>query len=276
MDKAKRRQLLALTECSIMIALSTVLSIIKIVDLPCGGAITAASMLPIVIAVYRHGALWGLGVAAVNSVIQLLLGLNNLSYAVNWQAAVAIILFDYVIAFSVFALSGVFKNWIKDQSAAVVLGVILSSVLRYTCHTIVGCTVWAGISIPTTAAILYSLSYNATYMIPETIILSLAAGYVLSLLDLRAQMPRRIQRGERDALSVWCSASAGVTLLGGVAASVAIIFSKLQNEESGELDFGGFANVNYTALGITLGACILVAAALYLVVKQRDCKKKKG
>ena len=33
-----------------------------------------------------------------------------------------------------------------------------------------GCTVWAGVSIPSTDGLLYSLSYNATYMIPETII----------------------------------------------------------------------------------------------------------
>ena len=63
-----------------MIALSTVLSLIKIIDMPYGGSVTVASMLPIVIAAYRHGAIWGLGTAMVNSAMQLLLGLNNLSY----------------------------------------------------------------------------------------------------------------------------------------------------------------------------------------------------
>lgn len=274
MDKTKRRRLLALTECSIMIALSTVLSIIKIVELPYGGSITAASMLPIVIAVYRHGSLWGLGVAAVNSAIQLLLGLNALSYAVNWQAAVAIILFDYILAFSAFALSGLFKKRVTNQSTAVILGVILASALRYACHTIVGCTVWAGISIPTGAAILYSLSYNATYMIPETVILALAAGYVFSVLDFGYELPRRIQRRETDKVSAWCSVGAGVSLLGGIAAAVAIVFSKLQNEESGELDFSGFASVNYVALGITLGATLLTSLVLYLVIKHRESRAK--
>ena len=135
-----------MTECSIMVALSTVLSLIKIIDMPYGGSVTVASMLPIVIAVYRHGASWGLGAALVNSAIQLLLGMNNLSYFTTWQSVVAIILLDYVLAFGVFALSGIFRKVEKRQNYALIYGVILASLLRYLCHTIAGATVWAGIN----------------------------------------------------------------------------------------------------------------------------------
>lgn len=270
MQKTKKHSTFALVECAIMIALSTVLSIIKIIDLPYGGSVTVASMLPIVIAVYRHGWAYGIGVCLVNSAIQLLFGMNTLSYAVNWQAAAAIILFDYIIAFSVFALSAVFKKKIKNQVTAISLGVVLSSLLRYLCHTIVGCTVWAGISIPTSAAILYSLSYNATYMIPETLILVLTTAYIFGELDFSRKLPARARGDRLDKTSSYLILSAGLSLLVGIIIDIALVFSKLQNEESGELDFSGFANVNYTALIIVTAIAIALFLTLYLIVKKRE------
>ena len=272
MDKAKHSPVTALTECAIMIALSTVLSIIKIVDLPYGGSITAASMLPIVIAVYRHGTAWGFGIAAVSSTIQLLLGLNTLSYAVTWQAAVAIILFDYIIAFTVFAFSGIFKNKIKSTVIAVLLGILLSSVLRFICHTAVGCTVWAGISIPTSAALIYSISYNATYMIPETIILALAGTYVFSILDFSHRIPRRIKRESTDSVSSYCALGAGIILLAALITDVALVFGVLQNAESGELDFSGIVNVNLPALISVTAVGVLIPAILVTIIKLRQKK----
>lgn len=263
----------ALAECSIMVALSTVLSVLKIIELPYGGSVTAASMLPIVIAVYRHGGLFGIGVAAVNSTIQFLFGMSNLAYAFNWQAAVAIVLFDYIFAFSVFALSGVFKRMFRDQSAAMLLGVLLASVLRYVCHTIVGCTVWAGISIPTEAAITYSLSYNATYMIPETLILLLATAYVFSVLDFRFEIPRRIKRSVSDKVGGILIICAGLTLLVGLVTDVVLVFSKLQNSESGEFDLGGFADVNATALIIVTAVTVVASAVLIVLAKLRERRK---
>ena len=44
-----------LTESAIMLAFATVLSLIKIVDMPFGGSVTACSMLPILIIAYRYG-----------------------------------------------------------------------------------------------------------------------------------------------------------------------------------------------------------------------------
>ena len=260
----------ALAECSVMVALSTVLSILKIVELPYGGSVTAASMLPVIIAVYRHGGLFGLGVAAANSTIQFLLGMNNLAYAITWQAAVAIVVFDYILAFSVFALSGAFKRVFSDQRAAVLLGVLLASVLRYACHTVVGCTVWAGISIPTGAAIIYSLSYNATYMIPETLFLMLAVAYVFSVLDFRYTTPRKAAKSTHDKLSGILLICAGLSLLSGLVTDIVLVFSKLQNESSGELDFSGFTNVNLPALITVNTISLVLTATLIIAAKLRE------
>ena len=40
----------------------------------------------------------------------MLLGISNVQYATNVQTAVLIILFDYIIAYSVIGLASMFKN----------------------------------------------------------------------------------------------------------------------------------------------------------------------
>ena len=152
MNSKAKTSLLTLTECSLMIALATVLSVFKLFEMPYGGSITLASFVPIVLIAYRHGAKCGLGTAAVAAVIQMLLGLKNFSYFTTWQSIVALALFDYVIAFAVFGLSGIFRKSLKNQALAVTTGGFFACVLRYICHVISGATVWAGLSIPTEAA----------------------------------------------------------------------------------------------------------------------------
>lgn len=75
MEKTKKTG--TLVECSVLIAMAFVLSFIKIIDMPYGGAVTAASMLPIIIAGYRNGLKWGLITSFTYSILQLLTGLSN-------------------------------------------------------------------------------------------------------------------------------------------------------------------------------------------------------
>lgn len=112
-----KNRTLPLVECAIMIALATVLSMVKLAELPYGGSITIASMLPIAIIAYRRGMGWGLGSAFVYAVIQQLLGLNSLSYVTTWQSVVAVILLDYIVAFTVVGFAGIFRNAIKKSGS---------------------------------------------------------------------------------------------------------------------------------------------------------------
>lgn len=183
-----------LTESALMLAAAFVLSLIPVVSMPFGGSVTLASMLPLILVAYRHGTLWGLLTGFAGSLLQLLMGLNNLSYATSAAAAVAIILLDYVVAFTVLGLGGVFRSKQRTQTSSLVVGVLVCCVLRYICHVISGCTVWAGVSIPDTQGLLYSLSYNAAYMVPETVI-TVAAAVALSLsLDLSGDKLRAAQK----------------------------------------------------------------------------------
>ena len=87
-------------------------------------------------------------------------------------------LFDYVVAYAVLGLSGVFMNKIKNRVLAAVLGTVLVCLLRYLCHFITGITVWREIA-DLWEAIWFSITYNGTYMIPEIIITPLGVAAIV-------------------------------------------------------------------------------------------------
>lgn len=265
MKTKSSKQIVAMIECSMMIALSTVFSLIKLVDMPYGGSVTIASMLPIVIAAYRHGFLWGLGTALTNSLIQLLLGINNLSYFSTWQSIVAIILLDYVVAFGVFALSGLFRKIEKRQNLAFLYGILLASVLRYVCHVISGATVWAGLSIPTGAALIYSLSYNATYMVPETIVLIALGVYLASVIDFGAQYPTRIKTQKLDKVEVYTMIFGWFMLIATMITDIILVAPYLQDPESGEFVFTYLGDVNYVKLAVVSVVGVAMSIALFVI-----------
>ncbi len=183
-----------LCECAIMVALATVLSLIKI-EFPYGGSITICSMLPILIIGYRYKLLVGCLTGVVYGLIQMLFGMSNFAYATSWQAALMILFFDYLIAFGVIGLGGVFRK-IKNQAVGLALGALLASVLRFLCHFLSGITVWAGFAdgMPVW---LYSLIYNGLYMLPEFGILIAAAIALGLLVDFRSEKLGAIKRNKK-------------------------------------------------------------------------------
>ena len=261
-----------------MIALATVLSIAKIVEMPYGGSVTLASMLPILLVSYRRGVRFGLGAALVFAVIQQLLGLNNLSYVTTWQSVVAVILLDYIVAFAVIGLGGVFRVFEKNIKSkpgrqAIVLGcgMLFVCVLRYVSHTVAGATVWAGLSIPTEAALVYSLGYNATYMIPETIINLLSAVWVGNALDLSCEIPLPMKRtravGRVGDVIVILRQVSLFALLASIAADSVLVFAKLQSPENGEFALSGIRDVNPILFLAVLVFGVAVSSLCFIVSK---------
>lgn len=196
---------IAMTECAIMIALATILSLIKVFELPWGGSITAASMLPLVIIGYRRGLKWGMFSSVIYSLIQMLLGGGTISAAfapgsMKWYLAVLMVLLDYFFAFSLVGLSGLFRNKNKP-SKSLALGALVGTSARFVMHFLSGWILWGawasdffirfdektggsfGKSIVNTfdgqmLACVYSLIYNAMYMIPEILITVILAIFI--------------------------------------------------------------------------------------------------
>ena len=267
----KPKAVVRLTETALMLALGAALSVVPLFELPYGGSITVASLVPVLLIAYRYGTAWGLFSAFAFSLLQLLFGLKNLSYATSFAAAMAILFLDYLLAFSVLCAGGWFRKKIKSQSAALGLGAFCACALRYVCHVISGCTVWAGISIPTKEALIYSLSYNATYMIPESIITMLAAVYLARTLNLRSERFTRLAAGRLSA-GFGLRVIAGLVLSGVCIFDIASIFARLQDAESGEFSLAGLAAVPWALLGIVTGVGVAVAFSLWPISRRISYK----
>ena len=220
-----------LTEAAIMLALATVLSIVKILELPYGGSVTVACMLPIIVIAYRHGVRYGLLVAFVFGVIQQIIGLKTLSYVTTWQSVVAVIALDYIVAFTVIGLGGLFRK-VSNQAYGLLLGTY----------------------------------YNATYMIPETIVTGAAAYYIGSVLDFRGDSITNIKKDDRAGIPVlnWIS---GLIVVVAIIFDAVNIFMHLQNAETGDFDATGFASVNWKLIAIVTASAVVIPAVLLIISK---------
>ena len=261
-----------LIESSIMVAIAAVLSMIKLFDLPYGGSVTIGCMLPVIVIAYRHGIRWGLISGLVFGIIQQLLGLNTLSYVTTWQSIVAVILLDYIIAFLMLGFGGIFKKAF-GQPLALLSGTVFVCILRYICHVISGATVWAGLSIPTNAALIYSLGYNATYMIPETIVTCVLAYYVGSILDFGGNDIAHLASSSNESVSVY-NVMGGLLLAAALVFDTRSVFGKLQNPESGDFDITGLSNVSWVSLAAVTAACVLASTFLFIYASRK--KKETG
>ncbi len=184
MNKTHMKKTRVLAECAILIALSTVLSFIKVWQMPWGGSITLFSMLPVCYISIRHGIKWGLGSAFVYSCIQLFC-----SGALNWGLTagmlVACMIFDYIVPFTVLGFSGMFSS---KGVAGAVAGTSISIVLRFVSHFVSGVYVWVSAGklwsgFETSKPWLYSLVYNGAYMLPELIMTVIGAVLVYKALE---------------------------------------------------------------------------------------------
>ena len=193
-NSSKRRtNLVPMAECAILTALSVVLSLFKIPQ-PFGGSITLLSMLPIMIFSYRRGVKWGLVSGFLFSAVKLVLGLENFAWIPAWYGVVMSVFFDYLLAYSAIGLAGAFRKMklLKNNAGNLmincILGIALACVVRFFFHLLSGAFIWASIEGEgdwnTAAAWIYSLTYNGSYMLPESIITACAApimAYVIKI-----------------------------------------------------------------------------------------------
>ncbi len=176
MSKTKK-----LTLSAIMVALSTVLVIIsKLIPAPWlqGGSITLASMVPIIAASLILGTKWGVVCGFVFSLIQMMTGFYP-PPTQTFLNFVLVVLLDYVIAFGVLGLAEMFYRILGGRIWAVAVSGVIVTFLRYVCHILSGILIWGVYAEEGQSVLVYSLTYNGSYMIPEIII----TGVVLSLIS---------------------------------------------------------------------------------------------
>ncbi|MCD7822820.1 MAG: energy-coupled thiamine transporter ThiT [Oscillospiraceae bacterium] len=158
-----------LVEGALMIALATILSYIKLFNLPYGGSITF-EMIPLILMGLRNGPKWGCFTGLVHSLLQMIIGFENVLYCTTLLSQVGCILLDYLVAFTVLGLALVFAKPLKNQLVGVGVGTVFVGVFRFVCSFLSGVLIWGGYAPDGMGTAVYSFLYNGAYMLPDIII----------------------------------------------------------------------------------------------------------
>ena len=215
MKKTKtQRLILTAMMLAVATAIALICQVIPFINAAFGGGFTVASMLPIVIVAYMFGTRWGLFCGFIYAVLQMLMGHSTViaffmpgsdGYMILGHA-ILVVLIDYMIAYTVLGLGGVFRRRL-GKTPALCLGCVLALSLRYLAHIVSGAIFfgqWAewffsqegfysiGSSILGAfsgwgLALVYSVFYNGLYMLPEIVITAVISVPVSRIPQIKAE-----------------------------------------------------------------------------------------
>ena len=145
-----------LTESAMLLAIAIVLELVSrvlIPPMPFGGQLTIVCMLPVVLIAYRHGTRWGFVATFTYGLIQMALGAGTVTAAFQpgyfgdgamIGNALVMCLLDYVAAYTLLGLGGLFRNRIKRPGVALSLGSLAALSARYAAHVLSGYILFSG------------------------------------------------------------------------------------------------------------------------------------
>ena len=189
-QKRLNSNLSTLTECAVMLALSFALSAAKLFELPMGGSVTVASMLPIMLISVKYGIGIGLSTSFLYSITQLLQAVasaNVFPYCETLPALLVCILFDYILPFTLIGLAGFFHKvkLTKNTELNVYTGIISVVILRFLCHFITGVVIWGQWAPDGMGKYLYSFLYNGSFLALDFLICIVCAVLIFRKAELR-------------------------------------------------------------------------------------------
>ena len=176
-----------ITTGALMVAVATVLSMIPLVRLPQEGTVTLASMAPIILFSFSANLKYALITSFVYSLIQMMLG-GIAPPAETFLSYIAVILLDYVIAFTVLGFAGSIKRKFKNKYIGAGISSFAVTFARFICHLLSGMLIWSVYAPEGQSAALYSLIYNGSYMGIEIIITTIVATLLANQLDKSLNM----------------------------------------------------------------------------------------
>lgn len=169
-----------LANAALCLALAFVLSYIKLFDLPQGGAVTAASLLPIVAFAYSYGLAPGLVVGVAYGLLQMIQD--------PWIVTPVQAILDYPLAFACIALAAVARK--LPDSWGWLAGMALAAVGRFVCHTFTGVVFFAQYAEGTgMSPFVYSVSYNSFVFVDMAI-----CAVVMAFPQVRGALKRMTER----------------------------------------------------------------------------------
>lgn len=169
-----------LANAALCLALAFVLSYIKLFDLPQGGAVTAASLLPIIAFAYGYGLAPGLVVGVAYGLLQMIQD--------PWIVTPVQAILDYPLAFACIALAAVARK--LPDSWGWLAGMALAAVGRFVCHTFTGVAFFAEYAEGTgLSPFVYSVSYNSFVFVDMAI-----CAVVMAFPQVRRALKRMTER----------------------------------------------------------------------------------
>ncbi|NLJ24909.1 MAG: energy-coupled thiamine transporter ThiT [Firmicutes bacterium] len=165
-------------EIAVAAALALILGMLRLYRMPYGGSITL-EMVPILVVSLRHGPKSGAWSGLILGLLKLLLD----AYIIHPVQLVM----DYPLPYAVLGIAGFFAH-------QPLTGVIMASIARYVVHVLAGVIFWGSYAPSGTSPWVYSLSYNASYLIPNAI---LAAVVIMLLMKTPLIKPEGRKNGDR-------------------------------------------------------------------------------
>lgn len=151
---------------ALFVAMEIVLEYVFLIvpELPQGGRISL-SLLPIILASYLMGPVYGLLTGLIASLVQFVLGLASAQYG-PWSA-----LLDYILPTTIVGLSAAFKSF-KIGKVDCHMGIVITMILKYLIHVLSGALLFATYAPKGMNPWVYSFAYNLPYNL-GTLILTL-------------------------------------------------------------------------------------------------------
>lgn len=157
-----------MSEVSIMLAFAAVLEIVAMLlpRQPQGGSISL-SMLPILILAYRHGFKTGVLSGVVYAILDMIIS-GFAFVGLHW----GVVFLDYLLAFGVLGISALIFRINHDSVKIFALGMFVAMMGRFFFHFLSGVVIFGDLTSGTAvqSSILFSLEYNALYMVPSILI----------------------------------------------------------------------------------------------------------
>ncbi|MDD7304992.1 MAG: energy-coupled thiamine transporter ThiT [Peptoniphilaceae bacterium] len=157
-----------IVEAGICIALSTILSFIKLFELPLGGSVTLAARLPLVIFAIRWGFKKGIVAGAIFGLVQIALG----GYVIHPVQG----FLDYVVSYGFMGLSGIrfSKNFSKTTFIpSVILAYLFSGAANVLSGMIYFYDMTTAVKYGFHSFLVYNLAYNYSFLVLDCAILLL-------------------------------------------------------------------------------------------------------
>jgi len=161
-----------MANAAICMALSFVLSYIRLFKMPQGGSITPASLLPILAFAYYHGTVPGLVAGIAYGFLQMIQD--------PWIVGAVQAALDYPLAFGCIVFAGVVGQWQRKHGwhelVSWLAAVLAVGVGRFICHVLSGVVFFAEYAEGTgLSPLVYSLSYNSFVFVDLAICLVVVA-----------------------------------------------------------------------------------------------------